>query len=468
MVLLHLSLLLLLLLFLLSHPSCTSPSQTSPHPLRPTVAAAGPVLRTRPFVVVWNMPTANCQRRYNVQLDLEDFDIVENRKQHFQGQKMAIFYRNRLGKYPYLSRGGGQVNGGIPQLGDLAAHLSLTRTQLSVLLRPNFTGVAVIDWEEWQPLWVRNWGSKMEYRRLSKLLVRQERPDLPEETVTVLAKQQFEESARRFMEETLRSTVRDHPKGLWGFYGSPACFNTHKRKTDKTYTGRCHRGTSRQNDQLSWLWTRSTALYPSIYLPQTLAGSADAALMVRYRLLEALRVASLWRHGNNTNRATPVLPYARLAFTHTLNFLNETDLEHTLGESASLGAAGVVLWGELKFAKSKQQCIILKDYIRNILGPFVRSLRSDTQRCSLQLCHGNGRCARRRPSSGHVLSSSTSNPRGVNLLTDSSSGDAFNNHFMCQCYSGWTGQECQEKEDEGSGPKPVSQPSWITPPSTFP
>lgn len=31
----------------------------------------------------------------------------------------------------------------------------------------------------------------------------------------------------------------------------------------------------------------------------------------------------------------------------------QTDLEHTLGESAALGAAGVVLWGDLGFAKSK-------------------------------------------------------------------------------------------------------------------
>lgn len=31
----------------------------------------------------------------------------------------------------------------------------------------------------------------------------------------------------------------------------------------------------------------------------------------------------------------------------------QTDLEHTLGESAALGAAGVVLWGESKFARSE-------------------------------------------------------------------------------------------------------------------
>ncbi|XP_038578921.1 hyaluronidase-3 [Micropterus salmoides] len=430
------------ILLFLSPILCTSLSQTSTHgvdlpdsPL-PAVAAAGPILQDQPFVVVWNMPTARCQKSYNVHLDLGDFDIVENRQQRFQGQKMSIFYRDRLGKYPYLSKDNRTVNGGIPQLGDLSAHLSLAVTQMSSLLQPDFTGLAVIDWEEWHPLWERNFGTKMEYRRLSKLLVRQERPDLSESAMTSLARQRFEEGARKFMEETLQLAVRDHPKGLWGFYGFPACFNKHKRNTDKSYTGRCHRGTKKQNDRLSWLWFQSTTLYPSIYLPQRLAGSMDAARMVRHRLLEALRVASVWRHANNTSHATPVIPYARLAFTHTLTFLNKTDLMHTLGESAALGAAGVVLWGEMKFAKSRHQCILLRNYIHTVLGPFVQSLRSDTQRCSLQLCQGNGRCTRRNPGSSHMVSSANEISKPLH------------NHFMCQCYPGWTGQECQEKKDE--------------------
>ncbi|XP_017266702.1 hyaluronidase-3 [Kryptolebias marmoratus] len=445
---------LLSLLVLLVSPSsfASSSSQNLARPgaliHKAVAAAAGPALQNQPFTVVWNMPTAKCQKHHNVQLDLEEFDIVENQKQRFQGQRMTIFYRDHLGKYPYLSHGGRKVNGGLPQLGDLSAHLALTVKQLSILLHPKFSGMAVIDWEEWEPLWASNLGSKMEYRRLSKLLVRQERPGLLEKDVKLLARQQFEESARRFMEETLRLAVKHRPKGFWGFYGFPSCFNKHKRKTDQTYTGRCHKGTRQNNDQLSWLWTQSTALYPSIYLPQRLAGSADAALMVRHRLLEALRVASIWRHGNKTVHATPVLPYARLAFTHSLSFLNQTDLEHTLGESASLGAAGVVLWGDMKFAKSKQQCILLRKYVHSVLGPFIQSLRSDTQSCSLQLCHGNGRCTRRRPSSSHRLSSAsvhTSDPHGA---AGPGSSGYFHRHFLCQCFPGWTGTECHEN---GSG-----------------
>ncbi|XP_054904353.1 hyaluronidase-3 [Poeciliopsis prolifica] len=411
----------------------------------PDAGAAGPDLRDRPFVVVWNMPTANCQKRHNVHLDLQDFGIVENQKQHFQGQNVTIFYRDRLGNYPYISHDGREVNGGIPQLGDLASHLSLAEAQLDVQLRPSFSGVGVIDWEEWLPLWENNFGSKMQYRRLSKQLVRQKRLDLSEKEVKLLAQQAFEDSARMFMEETLRLMVRRRPGGFWGFYGFPSCFNKHQRKRDQTYTGRCHAGTKQKNDRLSWLWAQSTALYPSIYLPQRLAGSTDAALMIRHRLLEALRVASLWRHGIGDNQATPVLPYARLAFTHTLDFLKETDLEHTLGESASLGAAGVVLWGEMKFAKSKQQCVLLRDYVHTVLGPFIQTLRADALRCSLQLCRGRGRCARRRPDSGRSLS-----PAPVSVShrdTDVPSRKYFLRHFRCRCYSGWTGTWCHRQVD---------------------
>lgn len=144
---------------------------------------------------------------------------------------MTTFCGDHLGRYPFISQEGWKVNGGIPQLGNLSAHLSLAVTQISNLLRPNFTGLAVIDWEEWQPLWEKNFGKKMEYRRLSKLLVRQERPGLSVKDIVSLARKMFEASARKFMEVTLQTAIRTRPKGLWGFYGFPVCSNNHKRKT---------------------------------------------------------------------------------------------------------------------------------------------------------------------------------------------------------------------------------------------
>lgn len=73
----HLSLLLLLLLPHSPLPG-SSLSPTSTHcVVLPCAPPAGPVLEDRPFVVVWNMPTARCHQRFNVHLDLGHFDIVE-------------------------------------------------------------------------------------------------------------------------------------------------------------------------------------------------------------------------------------------------------------------------------------------------------------------------------------------------------------------------------------------------------
>ncbi|KAJ8370828.1 hypothetical protein SKAU_G00108560 [Synaphobranchus kaupii] len=389
----------------------------------------------RPFTVVWNMPTAHCKERYGIDIDLRDFDIIENRHERFLGQNMTIFYHNKLGLYPYISQWGTEVNGGVPQRGNLRAHLAKAESQIEALLLPPFHGLAVIDWEDWRPLWERNFGKKRRYQELSKELVREKHPELSSENVTYLACQEFNRGAREFLFSTLQLGVRLQPAGRWGFYGLPSCPNYHKEQPCHNYTGHCHRGTTKRNDRLDWLWGQSTALYPSIYLPHRLAGSSDAALMVRFRVLEALRVASMYR---SSVIATPVLPYARVAFAHTLHFLNKTDLEHTLGESAALGSAGVVLWGELRFAKSKHQCEILQDYVGSVLGNYVRTLKRGVQQCSQRLCSGNGRCARRDHDSGHTLHQ---------FSTPDSALDSaqLNSAFRCLCYHGWTGELCQDR-----------------------
>lgn len=84
--------LLLLLVFLTSSICCTSLPQNGPRgdafrgASLPAEAAAGAILHNRPFISVWNMPTANCLKRFDIHLDLGAFDIVENHMQRFQGQ----------------------------------------------------------------------------------------------------------------------------------------------------------------------------------------------------------------------------------------------------------------------------------------------------------------------------------------------------------------------------------------------
>lgn len=78
------------LLFILSLSQTSTQGSALPQSPPAAVAAAGPILQDRPFVVVWNMPTAQCKRRYNIDLDLGDFDIMENRHQSFQGEVTVL------------------------------------------------------------------------------------------------------------------------------------------------------------------------------------------------------------------------------------------------------------------------------------------------------------------------------------------------------------------------------------------
>lgn len=69
--------------------------------------------------------------------------------------------------------------------------LILTFITLLIPSRAN-RGLAVIDWEEWRPLWDRNWGTKRIYQTLSVAHVMQANLSLPVQQATVKAKQQFQ------------------------------------------------------------------------------------------------------------------------------------------------------------------------------------------------------------------------------------------------------------------------------------
>lgn len=299
----------------------TSPAK---QPTDPTTGSTKVSLfDTGGFPVVWNMPTRRCHHVYGVHLPLENYGITHNPKAHFLGPEISLFYQQRLGLYPYLERSGEPINGGIPQLADLKGHLTLTEDQLEDGLKDDFTGLAVLDWEAWQPLWTWDFGEKSAYRNMSEALVRWNQPELMPWEVTEVAKREFEEASRAFMLETLRLAMDLRPAGYWGYYGYPACHNINVDPSSGKYTGQCHRGTVELNDQLAWLWRQSSALYPSIYVPERVAQRGQTQLMVRHRILEAIRVATQYSEVEEGQDPTLVMPYARIAFTHTLHFLNK-------------------------------------------------------------------------------------------------------------------------------------------------
>lgn len=83
----------------------------------------------------------------------------------------------------------------------------------------------------------------------------------------------FEAAAQSVMTETLREVKRLRPKALWGFSPYPSCYNSDRAQTMlANYTGQCPPTEMALNDELSWLWKRSSALYPLLTLKKLQVG----------------------------------------------------------------------------------------------------------------------------------------------------------------------------------------------------
>uniref|UniRef100_A0A3Q3E3X3 Hyaluronidase n=1 Tax=Labrus bergylta TaxID=56723 RepID=A0A3Q3E3X3_9LABR len=351
-------------------------------------ANQSPLFEHQPFFVTWNIPDQVC-RRYNISLDTSPFHGVTTPAK--ANQFLSLFYTDRLGLYPHVDLKRKKLyNGGIPQRGNLKASLTKAKEDINYYI-PFNQGLAVIDWEEWRPLWDRNWGTKRIYQTLSVAHISQKNLCFTEEQV----------AAKSFMSGTLALGRAMRPNYLWGFYLFPNCYNNGWEHPD--YTGQCSEKVKRQNDELLWLWESSTALFPSVYLQVGL--TLWTALMVRYNIQEALRVSALPR-GNAT---APVFVYMRPVFAdQNKRFLSQVDLVRTIGESAAVGASGAVMWG------ASTSCEMLSSYLSSTLNPYITNVTLAAQLCSNFLCRGNGRCVRKKSNSNHYLHL---NPENFRVIT---------------------------------------------------
>lgn len=409
-----------------------------------------PLYSQKPVLLAWNAPTQECAPRHRVTLSLELFDIVASPNEGFVRQNLTIFYKERLGLYPYYERDGTAVNGGLPQLASLTQHYEKMPEGVQKYIRePEAKGLAVIDWEEWRPLWIRNWDVKDIYRSKSREMVAQKNPTWTSDQVGKVAQLEFELSARKFMLDTLKLAKNLRPNQLWGFYLFPDCYNHDYRGGLENYTGRCPAVETARNDQLNWLWIDCTALFPSIYMGSVLRSTNYGRLFVRNRVKEAMRLASV-----GEGLARPVFVYTRPTYISQMALLTEMDLISTIGESVALGAAGVIFWGDTSYASSNASCSTLNNYLKGPLGRYLLNVSTAAEQCSRELCKSHGRCLRRVEDSDTYLHLSPSthsiSSLGGQLKVTGAPGQTelavFRTHFQCQCYSGYRGEGCAVKE----------------------
>ena len=84
------------------------------------------------------------------------------------------------------------------QHGNLIYHLTQVEAQVETGLKPGFDGVAVIDMENWRPLFEHNFDSLSMYQKMSIDIVKARYPNLNNTAARKEAAREFDTGARYF------------------------------------------------------------------------------------------------------------------------------------------------------------------------------------------------------------------------------------------------------------------------------
>nr|BAM66299.1 hyaluronidase [Pterois antennata] len=400
------------------------------------------------FMFMWNAPTELCETRFSMPLDLSYFQLISSTLKTATNQTISLFYIDRFGIFPHINEKTGKIyDKGLPQLIVMQEHYNLAEDDIKYYMPSNQPGLAVLDFEEWRPQWIRNWGSKDIYRRVSIETVKNKNASLSDNEAENQAKIEFERAARRYFVHSIRIGRRLRPNRLWGYYLFPDCYNYDFNKNMASFTGQCPALEKKRNDELMWLWRESTALFPSIYLELVIRDSQQARQYVRHRIQEAMRVSML----PNSNYSIPIHAYIRPLYKDTTDiYMSEFDLVNTIGEAAALGAAGVISWGDMNVVKTEDSCFDAKSHLDKVMNPYILNVTTATQLCSEALCQGLGRCVRKRwdddvflhldPRRYRIERKHRGGPLTVSGGLSQDDVNWFDRSFDCMCY---TEQPCR-------------------------
>ena len=471
---------------------CTMPPSPLPLP-RAAAAVAPPAPRSAAFEVIWNMATSPCRDCANASQrpDPQSRGVVANANQTFNGAEVVCLYRfglpprlrcTNLTAWPTPPGDISVVqNGGVPQSPafNLSLHLQQLRLDIARWIpNPGFSGYALVDKEDWEPLFCSNWvsGGQRYYNIFSEELVRKQHPDWTNEArITEEAAVQWDRAAKEFYLASLTEARKLRPLAEWGYFGQPTAFSPRASPAHKV-------SILAGNQRLGWLFQAVDFLAPEVYIQQRPEQESPSSYpsytdnltaVVATVVSHSIALADAASAATAGARRPKVMPYGSIIYRDLRPqppptvpqpyMIEQQGLVATIQVPASLGAEGVFLWGsgdDTNTCNPNAGCVTpicakcgvvasfldgqagdaigapLCSLISHLCLATVYSLRkcavtgaciAQRERCAKQRCSGHGRCVDDRPPAG-----------GRGSAEDGPTGEA----GSCRCDIGWGGTGC--------------------------
>uniref|UniRef100_A0A8R1TLZ9 Hyaluronidase n=1 Tax=Onchocerca volvulus TaxID=6282 RepID=A0A8R1TLZ9_ONCVO len=292
---------------------------------------------------------------------IEEYGILVNDGHKFHGNIIVNLYEKKFGLYPYYrnySDPSSSVNGGIPQLANISAHLSKVYSDITKAIpNLNFDGLAVIDYENWRPLWEQNYHTKRIYQSESVAYVKKRYGNINDSAAKLIAMNEFNNASMEFLLATIRLAKEMRPNAFAG----------------KNNIAECGEVFEEFNNRLQPLYNETDALYPSIYLRKKKNSSADC-LYVTSMIKEAKRSTK------NLNPNMPIFAFTSIEYL-PLNlsdpsYYSERDLRNSLRQ---------VFYMDIQGSTSndmEKRCEDIADYFREYFAPEVAKLKKFAKACA--------------------------------------------------------------------------------------
>ncbi|CAO1339959.1 unnamed protein product [Diamesa hyperborea] len=318
---------------------------------------------TMTFDVFWNIPSFMCRKHETEFTKLNAYGIQQNFNDEFRGEKVSIMYDP--GMFPAILKQKGQRdfhrNGGVPQEGSIEQHLVQYKKHVDEQIPDiNNSGLIIIDFESWRPIFRQNFGALKPYKDLSIRIEQQNHPFWLKNINEAQAAKRFEKAGREFVEKTILLSKHLRPNAKWGYYAFPYCFN--KGTID------CSKKTKDENDRMRYIFKAADMILPSVYLHEK--DTADEkSILVEGRIKESVRVSE-----SVSKRLIYV--YIRHVYSETRNLLTEKDMRMVFETAKAMGANGIILWGSSSDLTTKDKCMEFKTHLDTVLGPISKEFIS--------------------------------------------------------------------------------------------
>lgn len=309
----------------------------------------------------------------------------------------VILYEGQTGRYPTAG----------PHLtmrdGYMDAHLAQLEIDIERQIPdPEFSGLAIIDYEDFRAIWDRTPNvpsdegpdaHDTDFQDDWRDYIRSVNPEfdgMSGEQQEQHLRETYEAAVRDFFLATLNKGREMRPNAKWGFYGYPLRFYKWKREAPTSvisYDDGSHAG-SRFNDRLQWMWDAVDVITPSVYPAMAVANPDEYICQRQYTAQEEWEyLKNMLRESERVGKGKPVLPFITSRYYLPKDCLQwedlrEVQLENQIFGPAHLGADGAILWGDLNCESDMIECQAMLD---------TRIMPLMTQAVTERQDQGNGR-----------------------------------------------------------------------------